>query len=164
MNITNQLTYVPINFNTESIKDALFAAGFDKDKKTLFMWEGVSYYLAADAVDAILEFIKSNSAIGSTVAFDYIAIWPGLFDAYGVKELIEFNKSKQPGESGSTFNIKEGTIESYLSERGFEISVHQNSEELEKNFLTLKDGSLFGHVTGSFRIVQALTTDQESLR
>jgi methyltransferase (TIGR00027 family) len=151
------LIYVPINFNTQSIKDVLIAADFDKNKKTLFMWEGVTFYLGAEAVVATLEFIKSNSPSGSIVAFDYIALWPGIFDAYGVKELIEFNAAKQSGESGNNFALEEGSVESFLLEKGFKISTHQNSEELEKNFLTLKDGTLFGHVTGSFRIVQAVT-------
>ncbi len=154
--IPSQVVHVPINFNTESMKDVLLAAGYDKSKKTLFMWEGVTYYLAKEAVDGVLAFVRSNAPEGSAIAFDYVALWAGVFDAYGVKELIEFNTTKQSGESGGFFMLEEGAIESFLSERGFEISVHQNNEELEKNFLTLEDGSLFGHVTGHFRIVQAV--------
>ncbi len=156
VDVPSRLAYVPINFNTESIEDVLIPAGCDMTKKTLFMWEGVTYYLAADAVDAVLAFVRSSAPAGSAIAFDYVALWAGVFDAHGVKELIEFNASKQSGEAGGFFMLEEGAIESFLSERGFEIAVHQNSEELEKNFLTLKDGSLFGHVTGHFRIVQAL--------
>ncbi|MCP4694593.1 MAG: SAM-dependent methyltransferase [Desulfobacterales bacterium] len=158
VDIPDQLTYVPINFNTESIKDVLFAAGFDKDKKTLFMWEGVTYYLAREAVDATLEFVRSNTPAGSAIAFDYVALWAGVFDAYGVKELIEFNAKKQSGESGGFFMLEEGGVESFLSERGFEMGVHHDSEDFEKSFLTREDGSLFGRVTGHFRVVQALTT------
>lgn len=121
------------------------------------MWEGVTYYLAPEAVEATLEFIKLNSPSGSIVAFDYIALWPGIFDAYGVKELIDFNATKQSGESGNNFALEEGAVASFLSERGFKASHHLNSEEIEKKYLTLQDGTLFGHVTGSFRIVQAVT-------
>jgi hypothetical protein len=96
---------------------------------------------------------------GSKVVFDYIALWPGVFGAYGVKEMIELNSSQHSGESGADFSIEEGAIKSFLSERGFEISVHQNTEEFEKNFLTLKDGTLFGRATSWFRIVQAVTID-----
>lgn len=159
VSIPDGLTYVPINFNSESIADVLFAAGYDKTRKTLFMWEGVTYYLAPAAIDETLAFVRSDSPAGSAIAFDYIALWTGVFDAHGVKELIEFNATKQAGESGGFFMLEEGAVESFLSERGFEISVHQNAEELEKHFLTLKDGSLFGHVTGHFRIVRALTKE-----
>ena len=155
VDIPGQLSYVPINFNTESIKDKLMAAGFDTSKKTLFMWEGVTYYLSAEAVDATLEFIRSGSPAGSLVAFDYIAVWPGVLEAYGVRELVDYNSKKQSGESGGMFNIVDGEIESFLNARGFETAVHYNSEQIESNFLTHGDGSLLGRVTGSFRIVQA---------
>ena len=157
IDIPGQINFVPINFNTESIKDTLLSAGFDPGKKTFFIWEGVTYYLGADAVDATLEFVRSNTFAGSAIAFDYIALWPGIFDAYGVKELIEFNRKNQSGESGNSFALEEGAIESFLSKRGFEISDHLNSKEIEENYLTLDDGTLLGHVTGSFRIVRAIT-------
>ena len=159
VDIPGQLSYVPINFNTESIKDKLMAAGFDASKKTLFMWEGVTYYLSAEAVDATLEFIRSGSPAGSLVVFDYIAVWPGILEAYGVRELVEYNSKKQSGESGGIFNIVDGEMESFLTARGFETAVHYNSEQIEKNFLIRSDGSQVGRVTGSFRIVQAINRD-----
>ncbi len=155
--IPDQLTFVPINFNTDSIQDVLFPAGYDKTKKTLFMWEGVTYYLAAEAVDATLAFIRSNAPVGSAVAFDYIALWAGVFDAYGVKELMVFNAAKQSGEAGGGFLLEEGVVESFLEERGFVMSDHMDSGDLERNCLTMNDGQFFGHVTGHFRIVQAIT-------
>ncbi|MCP4020202.1 MAG: SAM-dependent methyltransferase [Desulfobacteraceae bacterium] len=157
--IPEQVTLVPINFNTESMDQALASSTFDKNKKTLFIWEGVTFYLSPEAVDATLKFIKSNSLSGSAVAFDYIALWPGIFDAFGVKELIEFNQKNQAGESGNSFALEEGAIGSFLLERGFELSDHLNTKEIENNYLTMKDGSLFGNITGSFRIVRAVTFD-----
>ncbi len=59
--IPSGVVHVPINFNTDSMKDVLTAAGYDNNKKTLFMWEGVTYYLAKEAVDGVLEFVGSNA-------------------------------------------------------------------------------------------------------
>ena len=42
ISIPDQLKFVPINFNKESIIDVLLKAGFSKDQKTLFIWEGVT--------------------------------------------------------------------------------------------------------------------------
>ena len=151
-------SFAPINFNTQSLEDVLYAAGYDASKQTLFIWEGVTYYLGAEAVEDTLNFIKNQSPAGSMVAFDYIALWPGIFDAYGVKELIQFNTAQQAGESGAGFSIEEGAVESFFTERGFEISIHMGPEDLERNFLTLKNGTLFGRVTGSLRVAMALTT------
>ena len=162
IDIPGQVSFVPINFNTESIEDALISTDFDKNKKTFFVWEGVTFYLSAEAVDATLEFVRSNSKTDSAIVFDYTALWPGIMDAYGVKELIEFNSKNQSGESAVSFSLNEDLIKTFLLERGFEISEYLNSEEIETSCLTLKDGTLFGHVTGSFRIVKALTMNQAS--
>ncbi len=158
INIPDQVSFVPINFNTESIADALLSTDFDKNKKTFFIWEGVTFYLSAEAVDATLEFVNSNSKSGSYIAFDYTALWPGIMDAYGVKELIDFNSENQSGESGVSFSLNEDLISTFLMDRGFEISEYMIPGEIEKSCLTIKDETLFGHVTGSFRIVKAVTT------
>ncbi|MCP4671388.1 MAG: SAM-dependent methyltransferase [Desulfobacula sp.] len=154
--IPAQVSFVPINFNTESIANVLSSTDFDNNKKTFFVWEGVTFYLSAKAVDATLEFVSSNSSAGSIIVFDYTALWPGIMEAYGVKELIDFNSKNQSGESGVSFSLNEDLINTFLMDRGFKISEYMNSDQIEKSCLTLEDKTLFGHVTGSFRIVKAL--------
>ena len=55
-----RMVYVPIDFNEESV-DKLFAYGFDTSPKGVFVWEGVTYYLSADAVDGTLAWIRRNA-------------------------------------------------------------------------------------------------------
>lgn len=155
--IPDQVSFVPINFNTQSIEDAFLSTDFDKNKKSLFVWEGVTFYLSAQAVDATLEFVSSNSSLGSIIVFDYTALWPGIMEAYGVKELIDFNSKNQSGESAVSFALNEDLIQPFLNDRGFEISEYMSPDKIEKTCLTSEDGTLFGHITGSFRIVKALT-------
>ena len=50
IDIPNSLSFVPINFNTDEIADVLSKAGYDKTKKTLFIWEGVTYYLTKEKI------------------------------------------------------------------------------------------------------------------
>ncbi len=61
----------PIDFETESLSDALARAGMAPDSPTAFLWEGVSQYLSPPAVSATLAFIGA-SVPGSQVAFTYI--------------------------------------------------------------------------------------------
>lgn len=49
----------------------LAAAGFDPDKRTAWLAEGILYALAPDAADVLLDRITSCSAIGSTMALDH---------------------------------------------------------------------------------------------
>ena len=53
------VVFVPIDFNDESL-DKLHSLGFDRSKATLFLWEGVTYYLTPDAVDATLAWITTE--------------------------------------------------------------------------------------------------------
>jgi methyltransferase (TIGR00027 family) len=152
--IPEQLTYVPINFNTETLEDVLFKAGYNKGQKNLFIWEGVTYYLSPKAVDDTLNFIKSTSSAGSTVCFDYGAFWPEMLNAYGVKKLREHMITNNPGES-TRFGIERGKIESFLAERGYKLIDHLTAEEIEKKYLILKDGSLAGNIVGIFCLAQA---------
>jgi len=143
--IPEQLTFVPINFNTETLEDVLFKAGYKKDHKNLFIWEGVTYYLLPNVVDDTLSFIKSTSSVGSTVCFDYGSFWPEMLNAYGVKEAGEFMRINNPGEP-TRFGIERGKIGPFLSDRGYKIIDHLTAEDMERKFLTLRDSSLAGKV------------------
>jgi len=62
--------FVPCNFETQSWLVELTKRGFDKSRKTLFLWEGVTYYLTRAAISSTLKQI-SQCAQGSMVIFDY---------------------------------------------------------------------------------------------
>ena len=152
----NNVVFIPINFEAESLQDALGKAGYDKHKHTLFLMEGVSYYLEPESVDATLKFVSSNSKAENNIALDYILSIPveKLKDYYGVKELSEDHEKKHPNEIGKFF-IEEGAIAAYLEQRGLKIVEHLDNKEMEKRFLVNKNGLSIGQVTGWFRIVFA---------
>ena len=66
------VAYIPIDFDRDDLGEKLFESGYDGDLKTFFIWEGVTYYLTARAVDATLDFIARDSGEGSSIIFDYI--------------------------------------------------------------------------------------------
>jgi O-methyltransferase involved in polyketide biosynthesis len=59
--LPDHLIFVPINFNTQSLEGRLDEAGFKKGARTLFLLEGLTMYLTADAVDSIFDFMTKNS-------------------------------------------------------------------------------------------------------
>ncbi len=150
----SQLTYVAINFETQTAAEVLSNAGFDRGKRTLFVWEGVTYYLSADAVDATFALIREGSGPGSTLCFDYMVQAPDMQSRYGVKAVFESWRKTYSSEHVQ-FGIEEGTIEAFLSGRGFRLIENLTPEELEKRFLTLKDGSLAGRVLALFNLAHA---------
>ncbi len=48
------ITYVSIDFNHQSLKKQLLNAGFDKSKSTIFTLEGVSQYITREALNSTL--------------------------------------------------------------------------------------------------------------
>jgi len=64
------LTYVPVDFERQSLAHQLNAAGLDSTAPTFFAWLGVVPYLTREAFRATLAFIASQPP-GSGVVFDY---------------------------------------------------------------------------------------------
>ncbi|MGO9097869.1 MAG: SAM-dependent methyltransferase [Bryobacteraceae bacterium] len=152
--VPGQLTFAPIDFTRQSLAEVLGAAGFVEGKKTLFVWEGVTYYQPAEAIDRTLDFVRRHSAAGSVVCFDYLADAPDMLERYGVKESLEAMRTVYRSEPVQ-FRIQEGAVERFLSERGFRLTEHLTTEEMERRFLTLRDGSLAGRMTACFRLARA---------
>lgn len=50
LNQNSGVTYVDVDFSSQSLTDQLLAAGFDKNKSTLFTLEGVSQYITKEAL------------------------------------------------------------------------------------------------------------------
>jgi methyltransferase (TIGR00027 family) len=67
---TNGVTFVSANFLTDDWLNNLAKAGFDRTRPTVFLWEGVSYYLSREAMENTFRTI-AISAPGSVVVFDY---------------------------------------------------------------------------------------------
>ena len=63
------LTFAPVDFERQTLAEALADAGFDADAPAFFSWLGVVVYLTRDAVLQTLGFIASLP--GGEVVFDY---------------------------------------------------------------------------------------------
>jgi methyltransferase (TIGR00027 family) len=68
--LPDSLTFAPIDFENQTLREGLTAAGFDPAQQTFFTWLGVVPYLTAEAVSATLAFIADLRG-GAHVVFDY---------------------------------------------------------------------------------------------
>lgn len=133
INIPEQLTHIPIDFNNESINTVLQRAGFNNDQKVLFIWEGVCMYLDPTSVDTVLHFISQSSHPESTVVFDYAIMVSKetCQNYYGAREILEMMKRPETKES---FNctIDEKKIVPFLNQRGLNPIAHLDHHQIEK--------------------------------
>lgn len=70
LHVSDQVTFVPVNFESEELMDRLEASGFDRGAPVFCSWLGVVPYLTREAVEETLRALGGLPA-GSGVAFDY---------------------------------------------------------------------------------------------
>ncbi len=116
--LPDNVTYISIDFDKEKLDKKLFQNHYDKNLKTLFIWEDVTMYITADAVDETLAFVAENSGTGSSIIFNYI--FQSVVDGTSEVEYADkIRKSYEQRGEPLSFGIKEGIIEEFLSKRGF---------------------------------------------
>ena len=125
--------YVLIDFDQEKLGQRLFECGYDRNMKTLFIWEGVTMYMTAHAVDETLAFVVNNSGRGSSIIFNYI--YQSVVDGTCELEAAKRHQAAvtRLGEP-FTFGIEEGKIEEFLSDRGFCQIKNASPEFLERTY------------------------------
>ncbi len=128
------VVFIPVDLDTQSLAECLFAKGYDERVKTLFIWQGVTMYLTAEGIDSTLSFIATRSGPGSAAIFDYF------YDETLRDMRMDSAKriTRTIGEN-IVFGIDEGQIESFLTSRGFRDMRNADAEELERLYMNGPD-------------------------
>jgi methyltransferase (TIGR00027 family) len=69
---SSSITFVPVDFTRDSLEDCLLKSGFVKEKRTFWLWEGVTMYLDEDDVKKTFHSLSALSPAGGTVAATYL--------------------------------------------------------------------------------------------
>ena len=152
--IPPQICFVQINFETDSLSEALCAADFQREGQTLFIWEGVSYYLSREAVDQTLAAVRAISPAGSLIAFDYASISATTLSDAGVQEFRKMMRTRHADEP-ARFGIPAGQIVTFLSERGFQLLEHLTAAEMNEEYLGSERDPATGGVPPLFSLALA---------
>jgi methyltransferase (TIGR00027 family) len=154
ISIPPHVSFVPVDFETDNLREVLTAAGLDRASRTLFIWEGVSYYLSAAAVDNILACIITLASVGSSLAFDYAAISTEVLGDTGVQDFRKLMQARHADEP-TRFYLRTGAIGAFLSERGFHIIEHLTAADMTKRYLAPQRYADSGQVSPLFCLVHA---------
>lgn len=132
--LPKHVTFVPIDFNQQSISIELPAAGFNSDHKTFFIWEGVTQYITAEAVEDTLNFV-SGSAPGSQVAFTYIerGIVDGLARSADDQRIM--SRVERRGMPW-IFGLESSELDAWLGRRGLKLSDQADASEYRKRYVS----------------------------
>ena len=118
--IPPNVSFVPVEFERDDLEARLHAAGFRTDVRTIVLWEGVTNYLTAPAVDAAFTAIARVTPAGSPILFTYIdrAMLDGTrsFDGASASR----SHVARVGEP-YTFGFDPAEVSDYLAARGYEL-------------------------------------------
>lgn len=151
--LPSNVTLIGVDFAQQSFRDLLAHYGFRRDAKTLFLWEGVSYYLPQRAVDEVLTFVAGCGA-GSSIVFDYAlqSFVGGDTSTYGGDAVARW--LKMIGEP-FLFGLDPAEAPDYLASRGLRVVSHVGPSDLERLYLTTQQMRLLGRTLGHVRIITA---------
>ncbi len=151
--LPDYVVYVALDLNERQLGEVLFENSYDKNKRTLFIWEGVTVYLAPEAVDKTLAFVANYSGEGSSVIFDYAfqsTLDPNSECVDAKKWQAAYERRGEPPR----FGINEGAVEKFLTKRGFFRVESVSMEFLKKTYF--KGVNEKRHVTNLGGVVHAI--------
>ena len=139
------VTYVSIDFNHQSLKKQLLEAGFDQSKSTVFTLEGVSQYITKEAVISTLEELAEiTQKTSATFFISYVnkllnenpkaCFGKGYSNAAKKAEKIK-RLSAKVGEPWVSFYTAE-EIEAMLSQSGFSLIENKTLADLNSVYFT----------------------------
>lgn len=134
--VPEQVTLIPLNFDLQRMDSALYDAGFRPELPAFFIWEGVSQYLIASAVDATLRFVASCAA-DSRIVFTYMH--RGVLDPtsplYNPEMLERLRKLGEPWR----FGLHPNQVAKYLAERGLRLLDQADAATYRERYLQPRD-------------------------
>jgi methyltransferase (TIGR00027 family) len=118
LSLDRGVNMVPVVFGRDELDICLTAAGFVAGLNTLVLWEGVTNYLDAKAVDSTMRLVAELQARGSPFIFTYVhkGVIDGTADFDGARTTVK--AVTNVGEP-FTFGFEPVEVEGYLSEHGF---------------------------------------------
>ena len=154
------LVFVPVDFERDSLSTRLEESGFDRNKRSLFILEGVLMYLRPESVDQTFRVIQSFAVKGSEVVFDYVyaSVLRGDGVYYGERGMAE--SVVKVGEKW-LFGIEKGGIENFLANYGLRLVDHEDSSGLEEMYFQghrrgALSGEAIGLINGTHCLVRAV--------
>lgn len=155
----SNLVFVPIDFNKDDLGTVLGAAGYRPERKTVFIWEGVTYYIPESSVEATLRFVADHSGMGSIIVFDYEyqRAVNGEHNDQILKQI--YARLANWGEP-HVFGMPNDSARGLVAKSGLTIVSDLGPKELTKRYLTTADGSKLGDEAWYFGICVARVLGQ----
>jgi methyltransferase (TIGR00027 family) len=154
LTIPPNLTFIPIDFDKDSLSLKLEEAGFNKRKRSLFVLEGLLMYLQPESVDETFCIIRDFAGAGSQVVFDHVYSSVLRHEELYDDERKIMDQVSKAGENWH-FGIEKGRIGQFLSTYDLRLCEQWDAQELEQRYFKDPTGKIVGHINGTHCLVRA---------
>jgi len=131
--LPEQVTFLPIDFDTQSLEAVFTGTAFDPCRPVVFVWEGVTQYLSEEAVRRTLAFV-GTSAPGSILVFTYVlkSIIERRSDLPGADKLMDVVAKRG---APWLFGLEPSGVPSFLKPFHLRLIVDVGNAEYQANYL-----------------------------
>lgn len=132
--VPDNVTLIGMDFDQQSLGDMISVSGFQTERRTLFIWEGVTQYITAEAVMNTLDFVSGVSGPGSAIVFTYVR--RGIVDGSDRPEWFgPFLAFAGSVGSPMIFGLDKDEVEQFLSKRGLMLIEDVGAEDYQSLYL-----------------------------
>jgi methyltransferase (TIGR00027 family) len=126
--------YVAFDFEGGGLAGVLRTAGLSPDVPSVVVWEGVTSYLTADAVDTTLRSLAAAIAPESVVAFTYLQreVLQGQVDSPGA---VAVKRAVRLAGEPFRFGLNPERVHAYVEDRGFALEADRSAADLAREYL-----------------------------
>ena len=126
------VTFIPIDFDKQSLESVFAGTAFDPSRPAVFIWEAVTQYITADAVHRTLAFV-GKSAPGSVLLFTYVlkSIIERRSDIPGASKMMDFVANDSPW----LFGLEPSTLADYLGPFGLKLVADVGNAFYQERYL-----------------------------
>jgi methyltransferase (TIGR00027 family) len=149
--LPEHVTFIPIDFETQSLEAVFTGTAFDPERPVVFVWEGVTQYLSEEAVRRTLAFV-GTSAPGSILVFTYVlkSMIERRSDIAGADKMMDVVAKNH---AAWLFGLEPSRVPSYLSPFHLQVIADVGNAEYQARYLKPLGRDLV--VSECERIVQA---------
>jgi methyltransferase (TIGR00027 family) len=130
--LPQNLVFAAVDFETQSLRDALQASGFALDQRAVVSWIGVTMYLARGAIDATLDTVASCGP-GTRIVLTYDQP-SDVLDEKGRALLADVSGTAAKYGEPFVSLFRRDEIERLLVEHGFDSVTHFGAEEAVRRY------------------------------
>jgi methyltransferase (TIGR00027 family) len=141
--LPQQVVFGAIDFNQQRLAEVMQSSRFDMTRRAFFLWEGVTNYLTAQAVDTTLRCIGA-AAPGSQLLFTYIhqGVLDGSRHFVGARQVARLlRRVDEPW----TFGLAPAALPAYLEARGLRLIDDVGSLEYRARYMAPQGRHMRGY-------------------